>query len=75
MRTNENKKQFCVGCSNDFYNHGGVNGNTKECWALKRAKKVKRKEIHISDVPPFEHQKIIEVNDCYRKQEYVYIYI
>ena len=60
--TTEEKKQFCNGCYNEFYNHGGVNGNTKECWSLKTAKKVKKKQVHINDVPPWKHQRIVEIN-------------
>lgn len=71
--TTEEKKQFCGGCYNEFYNHGGVNGNTKECWGLKTAKKVKRKQVHINDVPPWKHQKIVEINSCYRKPQFVYV--
>ncbi len=71
--TTEEKKQFCNGCYNEFYNHGGVNGNTKECWSLKTAKKVKKKQVHINDVPPWKHQRIVEINSCYSKPQFVYV--
>lgn len=33
-------KSMCSGCRDDFYNRGGVNGQTKECWMFATAKVV-----------------------------------
>jgi hypothetical protein len=65
-------KKHCVGCYNDFYNYGGVNGNTKQCWMLKDAKLIKRKEVHIEQMPPY-NQKAEFFPNCYRKQRFAYI--
>lgn len=69
--TNQEKKEFCSGCYNNDYNYGL--GGAKECWSLKTAKPVKKKEVHINDVPPWNRQRIVKVNSCYRKPQYVYV--
>ena len=63
-------KKHCNGCYNDVYNHGC--GGAKECWSLKGAKLIKRKEVHISQVPPWE-QAARSFPDCYRRPKYVYV--
>ncbi len=37
-------KHDCVGCRDDYYNHGN-NSTTGECWLLKKAKMVTRYAI------------------------------
>lgn len=64
-------KRYCSGCRNDVYNHGFR--GTDECWSLKDAKVVKRKEVHISDVPPWNTQPIKKVNNCYQRPKYAYV--
>lgn len=63
-------KSRCRGCYNDEYNHGL--GGAKECWSLKTAKLIRRKEVHIDQVPPWT-QKAKWFPCCYRKQRYVYV--
>ena len=44
-------KDYCVGCRDNFYN-GNNNLGVKECWCLKDAKLVMKKEVHIDQAPP-----------------------
>ena len=70
--TKEEKKQLCSGCYNNFYN--GNNGyNISDCWSLKKAKVCMRKEVHINDIPPWEHQRVFKTLSCYRKPKFVYV--
>ena len=64
-------KDHCLGCRNDFYN-GNNDLGVKECWSLKTARLVMRKEVHINQRPPWD-QKPIEVPNCYRRPQFVYV--
>jgi len=64
------KKDKCVGCYNNIYNNGA--GGAKECFFLKTAKVIFRKEVHVDQVPPW-NQKAKRFPNCYRKQRYVYV--
>lgn len=64
-------KKHCVGCYNDYYNHGN-NSNTGECWLLKRAKLIMRKRVHINQRPPWK-QKARKYPNCYRETGYVFV--
>ena len=46
-------KDYCVGCRDNFYN-GNNDLGVKECWCLKDAKLVMKKEVHIDQAPPLE---------------------
>jgi hypothetical protein len=35
------KKEYCVGCRDNYYNHGN-NSTTGECWSFKTAKTVEK---------------------------------
>lgn len=63
---------YCIGCENNFYNNGGVNGMTKECWSLKNAKLIMRKKVHIDQTPPWK-QKPSKVLSCYHQKRCVFI--
>jgi len=63
-------KSRCRGCYNDEYNHGL--GGAKECWSLKTAKLIMRKEVHVDQVPPW-NQKAQMFPSCYRRSRYVYV--
>lgn len=65
-------KSKCSGCYNDFYNYGCVNGGTKECWSLKTAKLIMRKEVHVDQMPPYR-QKSELLPSCFSRQRYGYI--
>ena len=73
-------KSHCKGCYNDRYNHKGMCERpgidapvtSDECWHLEDAKLVWRKQVHISQVPPWT-QKCIRVPDCYRMSGYVFV--
>lgn len=66
-------EKHCAGCRNNFYNNGGVNGGTKECWSLDGATLERKKEVHVSDQPPWKHNKIKKVPSCYSRPKYVYV--
>ena len=65
-------KNDCVGCRNDFYNTGGVTGHTHHCWAFDSADMIKRKKVHMNDVPPWKHKAILRPT-CYRVSQYVFV--
>lgn len=65
------KLKYCAGCYNNFYNGNNPYG-VKECSYLKTAKIVRRKEVHINQMPPYK-QKPIKTLDCYRRPQFVYI--
>lgn len=64
-------KKHCKGCRNDFYN-GRDNVLGKDCWSLKDAHLVMRKEVHINQVPPWT-QKPQKLPNCYHKSQFVYV--
>ena len=64
------KKEDCIGCYNNDYNH--ELGGAKECWSFDSAKLEMRKEVHIDQRPPW-NQKAKRFPSCYRKQRYVYV--
>lgn len=64
------KKENCNGCYNDVYNHGC--GGAKECWMFKDAKLIKRKMVHINQMPPF-NQPARLFPSCYRMPQYVFM--
>lgn len=70
MISKEKKKLMCVGCYNNFYNCGGVDGSTKECWSLSKAKVQMKKFVPIWMVPPWTMpaQKTLS---CFHKKGYV----
>jgi len=63
-------KKHCVGCYCNGYNYGL--GGAKECCSLKNAKLVKKKKVHIDDVPPWKHRPI-RVPDCYHQPKFIFI--
>ena len=67
-------KNDCVGCHSDFYNHGGVTGNTKECWSFKNAELIKRKKVHINQRPPWNQKPTLKPS-CYRTPNSGYVYV
>jgi hypothetical protein len=64
------KLELCVGCRDDFYN-GKNDLGIPECWCLKDAKLVWRKEVHIDQVPPWL-QAPVHVLSCFRKPKHYY---
>lgn len=67
----KDKLKMCFGCRNDFYNGHNDIGVT-QCWSLKNAKVVKRKRVHLDQVPPWT-QKAIRVLSCYHESRYVFV--
>lgn len=63
----EKKKRYCTGCYNNIYNT-----EEKDCWSLKNAELIWRKEVHIDQKPPYK-QGFKRFLSCYYKQRYVHI--
>ena len=63
-------KDMCDGCYNVGYNYGL--GGSKECWSYKDSTVVKKKLVHIDDVPPWNHP-IKSYLSCYRPQRMLLI--
>lgn len=70
MTTTE-KLKHCSGCRDDFYNGANPYG-IGECWNLKPARLVWKKEVHIDQTPPW-NQKARKFLSCYRRPRYVYV--
>jgi hypothetical protein len=64
-------KQCCVGCRDDFYN-GKNRLNVNECWGFSSAEMVKRKAVHINQVPPWE-QEAKWLLHCFHEPGYIYV--
>ena len=47
------QKSDCTGCYDNFYN-----SDDKKCWSLENATLVKKKLVHINDIPPWNTQPI-----------------
>ena len=62
-------KSKCIGCENDFYNQRGEN---HPCWSLEDAKVIKRKKVHVDQVPPW-NQKAEDYPGCYHVKRYVFV--
>jgi len=61
----------CEGCEDNFYNGNNPYG-IKECWSFETSKLVWKKQVHISQRPPWK-QKPIKVPDCYHIKQYVFV--
>lgn len=64
-------KKHCAGCEDNYYNRGN-NSPSGECWGLKTAKMIKRKQVGMNDTPPWtwKSQKFLS---CYNRKGYVFI--
>jgi len=63
------KKENCIGCYCNIYNNGA--GGSTECFMLKTAKIIFRKEVHVDQIPPFK-QGFKRFPSCYHKPRYIY---
>jgi hypothetical protein len=64
-------KKHCSGCRDNFYN-GNNDLGVSQCWSLKDAKLIMRKEVHIDQVPPW-NQKAKMLPNCYHREQFVYV--
>lgn len=64
-------KKHCSGCRNNFYN-GNNQYDIKECWHLKSARLILRKQVHIDQRPPWK-QKAIMRPSCYSQPGYIFV--
>jgi len=67
--TDQEKRQHCVGCHDDFYNHGG--GGSTKCWSMDSMELIKRKEVSIDQRPPWTQGARLFPN-CYHRPRFVY---
>lgn len=65
------KLKYCAGCKDDFYNSQNPYA-IDECWHLKSARLVLKKEVHVDQIPPWT-QKPRKFLNCYRRKRYVYV--
>ena len=63
--------KYCIGCGDNFYNDNN-SLDIKECWSLKDAKMVSKKEVHIDQVPPWT-QKPIRLLSCFHRDGFWYV--
>jgi hypothetical protein len=64
-------KKHCIGCRDNFYNGNNPLG-VQECWHLKTAKIVWKKEVHIDQRPPWT-QKAKRLPNCFQRERHVYV--
>ena len=69
--TKSEKRKYCYGCKDEFYMGNNPYG-IQECWHLKSARLVLRKEVHINQVPPWK-QKPEKYPSCYKRPHYIYV--
>jgi len=64
-------RKECAGCEDNFYNSNNPY-NIKECWNRKTAKMVKRLQVPMSLVPPW-NMPVDTVPDCYTRKGYAFV--
>ena len=64
------KRKYCAGCRNDFYNSGNNELGIAECWCLKDAKVGKYRMVHINDVPPWTGKPVSTLS-CYSRPQWI----
>ncbi len=67
----DEKLKHCAGCHDDHYNQPG-NSWSGRCWSLPKMKLIKRKEVSIDQVPPW-NQKARLFPACYHRPRFVYV--
>lgn len=65
-------KSDCAGCEDNFYNGNNPYG-VKECCRFRTGKLIRRKRVGMDDVPPWDHQLVSKLPDCYRQKGYVFV--
>ena len=69
--TKEEKLRHCQGCRNDFYN-GKNPYKIKECFSLKSAELMLKKEVYVNQIPPW-NQEPRQILSCYHKEDFIYV--
>lgn len=64
-------KSLCAGCRNDYYNGHNERGIT-ECWSFPTATVVRRKLVHINQVPPWT-QPAQRMLSCYHRAQFIVV--
>lgn len=65
------KKKFCAGCRDNFYNGNNDLGIT-ECWCLDSATFVMKKKVPIDLRPPWNMEST-KVLSCRNERGYIYV--
>lgn len=69
--TKAEKLKYCQNCRDNFYNgHNDI--GVSECWNLRSAKIVWKKEVGLWQRPPW-NQKAVRVLSCYGRKGFVYV--
>lgn len=63
--------KHCAGCEDNFYNGNNPYG-TEKCWSLATAKLIKRKRVHINDIPPWTRTPET-LPSCYKQKGYIFV--
>ena len=71
MTKSQKCERFCPECKDNFYNKN-VRLGAAECWHLKKARIVKRVEVHINQHPPWP-QEPIRTLDCFHRSQFIYV--
>lgn len=66
------RPHHCIGCRDNFYNGNNQYG-IQCCWNMGSARLVRRKRVHINDIPPWRWQPVYTVPDCFRMAGYVHV--
>jgi hypothetical protein len=69
--TKEEKLKRCIGCEQNFYN-GNNDLGVEECWNLKNATLMLKKEVCINQVPPW-NQAPREFLSCFQRKGFIYV--
>ena len=64
-------KKHCAGCRDNFYN-GNNNLGVKECWMLKDAKLILRREVGMWERPPWTATPR-KLPNCYSKKGAIFV--
>ena len=67
----EMDKKHCAGCRDNF-NNGNNPIKVNECWSLKDAKLIMRKEVSVNQRPPWDQDPKLLPN-CYNRDGYIYV--
>lgn len=68
-QTVKEKLKYCSGCYNNDYNSGL--GGAKQCWSITDMVVVKRKRVHINQVPPWNQEPEL-LPKCYNIPKFIF---
>lgn len=68
--TKAEKIKHCAGCTDDFFNGQNPRG-VEDCWLLRSAQLIPRKQVPVSQLPPWD-QPPVPTLSCYKRKGYMY---